>query len=736
MDPSQQCSYSMIIDTHKQNQKPADTIILKQNKRYLMVKPRKILSWIEDNTVTKCYDCSEEFSLFLRRHHCRCCGRIFCYKCSKHYVILPEYIDAVPENNSMKRPDGKCRVCNHCNNNIEKEKRIRFFSLIFENCNYTIKDYCRLALVCKEWYEIYIHYLSEFRQLQYCLPDHKYNEKERNMLWVNRLFLKGHSCYITPLIQSIQWKNDMPKERVEVLNILDSKVKKYSCWDLMCSRSCCKYMNLESIIILLHSIPQNIHIFQHMIKELSTYNYMQISPYLPFLLERLPYCPDQINSMLYTLLLRYANKNFFFANLMYRYLRYLCILFKDTDFTNLYTHCILLLAKNLKKPFHKNIQYGTKWIDNLLNKPERHNKNFKSKNTFKTKNFAFLSPIHPAYSIVAYTINSPEVKNSYNKPIVYTVDGFKSSTVSTKTEKLKVMVKKENVWRDILVLNCIRIMDNILKQEEQLDLFLTYYTVLPIDIHTGLIAIVLKSKTLSEITEMKFTILNYMLEKNPKLSINQLRKRFTYSCAGYCVISFLLGIGDRHLDNIMLTDDGYLFHIDFSFLMGKKAKILAPEIKITPEMIDAMGGEESTYYKEFQEICTKAYNCLRRHTRLFFVLLSMLSETSKLLNKHNIKNTHTSESIKNQIIHRFLPGESSQEAKLLFKTKINRKYSYGEKLIDFCHQQQKTGVVSSIHNVIQHTQQFSKRVFEYFIQLNANDKLDSKNKKNENILDI
>ena len=30
MEHSQQCSYSMIIDTHKQNQKPADTIILKQ----------------------------------------------------------------------------------------------------------------------------------------------------------------------------------------------------------------------------------------------------------------------------------------------------------------------------------------------------------------------------------------------------------------------------------------------------------------------------------------------------------------------------------------------------------------------------------------------------------------------------------------------------------------------------------------------------------------------------------
>ncbi len=49
-------------------------------------------------------------------------------------------------------------------------------------------------------------------------------------------------------------------------------------------------------------------------------------------------------------------------------------------------------------------------------------------------------------------------------------------------------------------------------------------------------------------------------------------------------------MGDRHLDNILVTEDGRLFHVDFGFILGADPKPLPPLVRLTKEMVEGMGG--------------------------------------------------------------------------------------------------------------------------------------------------
>lgn len=103
---------------------------------------------------------------------------------------------------------------------------------------------------------------------------------------------------------------------------------------------------------------------------------------------------------------------------------------------------------------------------------------------------------------------------------------------------------------------------------------------------------------------------------------------FVRSCAGYCVATYVLGVGDRHNDNIMLQRSGRFFHIDFGHFLGNfKVKLgvkreRAPFV-FTPSMLDAMGGKKSAAYQQFKQLACEAFQVLRRHSNLLITLLML-----------------------------------------------------------------------------------------------------------------
>jgi len=59
--------------------------------------------WVPDEAVTSCKGCGTDFGAFIRRHHCRNCGDIFCDKCTQGRAALTADKDAQP-----------VRVCDRC----------------------------------------------------------------------------------------------------------------------------------------------------------------------------------------------------------------------------------------------------------------------------------------------------------------------------------------------------------------------------------------------------------------------------------------------------------------------------------------------------------------------------------------------------------------------------------------------------------------------------------------------
>lgn len=72
--------------------------------------------WESDTTALQCQDCSKTFSFFLRRHHCRNCGKVFCNPCSSNSDrILFNYVVKEPGISLDTYPQfGRYRTCDAC----------------------------------------------------------------------------------------------------------------------------------------------------------------------------------------------------------------------------------------------------------------------------------------------------------------------------------------------------------------------------------------------------------------------------------------------------------------------------------------------------------------------------------------------------------------------------------------------------------------------------------------------
>ncbi|KAL1773671.1 phosphatidylinositol 3-kinase catalytic subunit type 3 [Sigmodon hispidus] len=189
----------------------------------------------------------------------------------------------------------------------------------------------------------------------------------------------------------------------------------------------------------------------------------------------------------------------------------------------------------------------------------------------------------------------------------------------------------DDLRQDQLILQIISLMDKLLRKEN-LDLKLTPYKVLATSTKHGFMQFI-QSVPVAEVLDTEGSIQNFFRkyapsETGPNGISAEVMDTYVKSCAGYCVITYILGVGDRHLDNLLLTKTGKLFHIDFGYILGRDPKPLPPPMKLNKEMVEGMGGTQSEQYQEFRKQCYTAFLHLRRYSNLILNLFSLMVDAN------------------------------------------------------------------------------------------------------------
>jgi phosphatidylinositol 3-kinase len=236
-------------------------------------------------------------------------------------------------------------------------------------------------------------------------------------------------------------------------------------------------------------------------------------------------------------------------------------------------------------------------------------------------------PLDPSVQLVGVVPESTVVFKSSLHPI-------KVSFKTAAGGEYPILFKTgDDLRQDQLVIQIITLMDDLL-QKENLDLKLSPYKILATSTTAGLSQFV-RSTSFQAISSKyrNNPALAYLKQNNPDSQGPMgLRKEaldtFVKSCAGYCVITYILGVGDRHLDNLLLTPHGHFFHADFGYILGRDPKPFAPAMKLSKEMVDCMGGSNSEHYRQFKQYCFLAYSALRKNCNLILNLFTLMANAN------------------------------------------------------------------------------------------------------------
>ena len=679
-------SYSMIID----NYSPKNPSFMHHAESLSKIQSRQRVSWVDDTLINRCFSCNSQFTFYLRSHHCRKCGNVYCYKCSDNWSQIPDScqggLPVATENlkNTISKilwSTGEVRLCDECFREIKTIRRFENLFKIFHLLDLTVNDYRCMKRVCKSWNHSANHYLSKFREIQYKLPYQELTTVEKKLLLNNYHLFKGHSVWE---IAAARLTGKLPSQ----LQPQSQSQVTTSCKHLLCTRVCTNSIPAFSAIPLLYKC-ENIELLNGILNLINEVSDIEFKCYIPLLVHSGGKFAKSSNerNLIAKALINRSEKCMLIAGYTYW----------EWKIKTGWDKSLVELLQNVDSNTVEYLKRIEAFVDFLESIPAT--ADLQTVKTQFRKNinvFANMKvPTNPNLLIKSVTIDSIRKGDSASRPIFIPLKCVNIKT-GIPTDYI-LLYKFENVRKDLIVINTIRLMDIVIQAElpiyrdkscQETPIKIITYNVFPTSNKAGLIEIIPNCNTLYNI-QKNFTILNYIIENNQGSgrSACELRQRFINSTAAYCVMTFLLGVGDRHLDNIMVNKQGYLFHIDYGFIIGEEPKpVKCPAMRLTGDMLDAIGGVNSKYYKDFVNLSKDIHLCLQKRLAVFFTVLCCLVETPR-----------QEEYIITELTNRFMYGENyEQSGKQLSIHISNSSDNYNGAIIDFFHYHGQEGTLDTL----------------------------------------
>ncbi|XP_033752921.1 phosphatidylinositol 4-phosphate 3-kinase C2 domain-containing subunit beta-like, partial [Pecten maximus] len=249
---------------------------------------------------------------------------------------------------------------------------------------------------------------------------------------------------------------------------------------------------------------------------------------------------------------------------------------------------------------------------------------------------SILLPYNPGLAVSGVDLKSCSYFTSNAFPLKLV---FKSTNI--KAEPIYAMFKVgDDLRQDMLTMQMVKIMDRLWLRAG-LDLKMITFACLATGPKRGVIELVMESDTLRRI-QVSYGVIGsfkdrpikeWLQKHNPtELEYQKAVENFTSSCAGYCVATYILGIGDRHNDNIMLKQSGHMFHIDFNKFLGDSQMFGSIKRDRVPFVLTSdmafvinNGEKRSDRFQNFIDQCCQAFNIIRKNANLFLNLFALMT---------------------------------------------------------------------------------------------------------------